>query len=95
MDWKKYFEMMIDWKKLPAYRAEPRIDSLIGYYLEEIISHQLEEKIAGIIPEFPLRKGNIKSELKEKESPDSSYKVDFFCVGSNRVNYIYDINHLF
>jgi len=33
VDWMNYFEMMKDWKKLPAYRAEPRIDSLVGYYL--------------------------------------------------------------
>ena len=88
MDWNEYFKMMIDWKKLPAYRAEPRIDSLIGYYLKDILSSMLGDEITGIIPEFPLRKGTVKSKLKTNEYPDSSYKVDFFCIGSKRINYL-------
>lgn len=30
MNWKDYFDTLEDWKKLPAYRAKPRIDSLSG-----------------------------------------------------------------
>jgi hypothetical protein len=29
MEQDKSFEMMIDWKKLPAYKTEPGIDSII------------------------------------------------------------------
>jgi len=38
MNWNEYFKMMEDWKRLPAYKAEPRIDSLVGFYLPEIVS---------------------------------------------------------
>lgn len=88
MDWNEYFKMMIDWKKLPSYRAEPRIDSLIGYFLNDILSSKYDDQITGIIPEFPLRKGTVKSTLIMRESPDSSYKVDFLCIGAKGINYL-------
>ena len=65
MDWYEYFKMMIDWKKLPAYRAEPRIDSLIGYYLKDILSNELGDQITGIIPEFPLRLGTVNPNIDD------------------------------
>ena len=78
MEWNKYFEMLQDWKLLPAYRAEPRIDSFIGYYLKEILSDKLKDQINGIIPEFPLRLGTINPNINDKNYADRSYKVDFF-----------------
>lgn len=88
MDWNKYFEKMIDWKKLPAYKAEPRIDSLIGYFLDSILSDFLKVEIEGIIPEFPLRLGTIKPEHEGTNYSDRSYKVDFLAVGNNGINYL-------
>ncbi|KMQ49720.1 hypothetical protein CHISP_3384 [Chitinispirillum alkaliphilum] len=60
MDWKHYFEIMKDWKRLPAYKAEPRIDSLIGYYLSDIVAELWNDEITGIIPELPIRLGTVK-----------------------------------
>ena len=80
--------MMIDWKKLPAYRAEPRIDSLIGYYLKDILSNELGDQITGIIPEFPLRLGTVNPNIDDKNYADRSYKVDFFAIGSKGINYL-------
>jgi len=88
MDWNEYFKMMIDWKKLPAYRAEPRIDSLIGYYLKDILSNELGDQITGIIPEFPLRLGTVNPNIDDKNYADRSYKVDFFAIGSKGINYL-------
>lgn len=88
MDWNEYFEMLIDWKKLPAYRAEPRIDSLIGYYLVDILSSKLGDQIIGIIPEFPLRLGTVHPDLNSKNYADRSYKVDFLAIGSKGMNYL-------
>jgi hypothetical protein len=88
MNWKEYFEMMIEWKKLPAYRAEPRIDSLIGYYLDSILKDFLKIEIKGIIPEFPLRIGTLKPAMKDNNSGDRSYKVDFLAIGGNGINYL-------
>jgi len=88
MDWNKYFEMMIDWKKLPAYKAEPRIDSLVGFFLDSILADFLHVEIEGIIPEFPLRLGTIQPEHEGTNYSDRSYKVDFLAVGSNGINYL-------
>lgn len=91
MNWQKYFETMVDWKKLPAYRAEPRIDSFIGYFLPEIASDFLQDKIIGIIPELPLRIGTLRPELKDKDYADRSYKVDFYLLGASGKNYFIEL----
>lgn len=88
MEWKSYFEMLIDWKKLPAYKAEPRIDSLVGYFLKPILEEFLEDEIVGVIPEFPIRLGTVRPELNEKHYANRSYKVDFFAVSKSGVNYL-------
>lgn len=87
MNWQEYFEMMIEWKKLPAYKAEPRIDSLIGYYLKNITSDFLKDKIVGIIPELPIRLGTVYKRHEGTNSADRSYKVDFYLLGESRLNY--------
>jgi hypothetical protein len=60
MNWNEYFEMMKDWKKLPAYKAEPRIDSLVGFYLKDALTDFLGVEIIGIIPELPIRLATVK-----------------------------------
>jgi hypothetical protein len=55
-----YFEMLKDWKMLPAYKVEPRIDSLIGHYLPKIITDFLGVESIGMIPELPIRLATIK-----------------------------------
>lgn len=87
MDWNSYFAMLEDWKRLPAYRAEPRIDSLIGYYLPEMATDFCREKIVGIIPELPLRLGTVRPNLNDKLYADKSYKVDFYLLGETGTNY--------
>jgi len=72
MNWKHYFEMMIDWKKLPAYKTEPRIDSIIGYYLNPILSDYLKVDIEGIIPELPIRLGTVKPKHENTNYSDRS-----------------------
>ncbi len=88
MNWKDYFQMMIDWKKLPAYKAEPRIDSLIGYYLKPILEDYLKAGIEGIIPELPIRLGTVRPEHEGTNYADRSYKVDFFAIGEYHINYL-------
>lgn len=88
MNWKEYFEMMIDWKKLPAYKVEPRIDSLIGYFLKSILEDFLQEKFDEIIPELPIRLGTVKPELEKTNYAERSYKVDFFAIGNKETNYL-------
>jgi hypothetical protein len=84
MNWNSYFRMMRDWKKLPAYRAEPRIDSIVGFYLPDFASDYLNDKITGIIPELPLRLAT----LDEEKTGDKSYKVDFYLLGASGTHYL-------
>lgn len=88
MDWKQYFDTLIDWKQLPAYKAETRIDSLVGFYLKDILTDFLDDPITGIIPELPIRLGTIKPELETTLHAERSYKVDFFAIGSKGKNYL-------
>jgi len=88
MNWNDYFKMMVDWKKLPAYKAEPRIDSLIGYFLPQFIADFLSIEVVGIIPELPIRLGTVFKKYKDTKSQDRSYKVDFLIVGANGKNYL-------
>jgi hypothetical protein len=78
---------MQDWKKLPAYKTEPRIDSLIGFYLPDMASDFLGDKITGIIPELPIRLGTVKPQHGNAPFADKSYKVDFFLLGASGTNY--------
>lgn len=80
MNWTAYFEMMKDWKRLPAYKAEPRIDSLVGHYLPAMLSDLLGEPMTGIVPELPLHIGTLRPEV----SSNQSWKVDFLLVGETR-----------
>jgi len=87
MNWTNYFAMMEDWKRLPAYRAEPRIDSLVGFYLPDMASDNFNDKIVGIIPELPIRLATIKQHHEGTTYADKSYKVDFFLLGESGINY--------
>ncbi len=80
MDWIAYFETMKDWKRLPAYKAEPRIDSLVAAYLPEILGEALGERMSGIVPELPLRIATLRPEIPSNQS----WKVDFLLVGERR-----------
>lgn len=63
-----------DWKKLPAYKAEPRVDFIVAGALPEIIKNKYNCNITVIIPELPIRIGSIYKDL----DIDKSYKVDFY-----------------
>ena len=84
MDFNKYFEMLVDWKKLPAYRLEPRIDTFIGYYLKDIISDLMKTKVIGNIPEFPIRGKTIFNNF----FGEKSFRVDFLLITENNPNYL-------
>ena len=87
MDWNAYFAMMEDWKQLPAYKAEPRIDSLIGFYLSDMASDYFQDTITGIIPELPIRLATVQPQHEGTTYADRSYKVDFYLLGESGTNY--------
>ncbi len=91
MNWHDYFNMMSDWKKLPAYKAEPRVDSFLGFFLPEMFSEFFGDRILGIIPELPLRLGTLKTSLEGTKYAELSYKVDFYLVGISGINYFVEV----
>lgn len=84
MDWAAYFARMKDWKRLPAYRAEPRIDSLVGHFLPRLLPDLLGLEVRALIPELPLRKGTLRPEFVGTVHAERSWKVDFLAVGTDR-----------
>ena len=74
----EYFDMLEDWKRLPAYKLEVRIDSFIGFALPKVIESIYGFKTKTIIPELPIRLGSINRNYKTKTFANRSYKVDFY-----------------
>lgn len=75
-----YFATLRDWKHLPAYKAETRVDSIVGFALPQILSHALDFTVAVVIPELPLRIGSVQPENASAKFANKSFKVDFFVV---------------
>lgn len=80
-----YFKTLEDWKRLPAYKLETRIDSIVGFALPDIIKNVKGYSVKEVIPELPLRIGTLLCEEREKFDKDKwkkiankSNKVDFY-----------------
>lgn len=84
MNWNEYFATLKDWKRLPAYKAEPRIDSLVGHFLPRLLADLLGIEVVAMIPELPLRKGTLRPEFEGTVHAERSWKVDFLAVGPDR-----------
>lgn len=83
-----YFSVLRDWKRLPAYRAEPRVDSIVGFALPEILLHNRNERVTLVIPELPLRIGSVQPQHEGKSFSNKSFKVDFFVMTEGGKNYL-------
>lgn len=88
MDFSRYFSQLADWKRLPAYKAETRIDSLVGYYLADMLSDFLQVPIVGLIPELPIRLATVKPRLEGTPYAERSFKVDFLAIAEHGVCYL-------
>lgn len=75
-----YFATLRDWKKLPAYKAETRVDSIVGFALPQVLKHARGLEVATVIPELPLRIGSVQPKHAAAVFANKSYKVDFFVV---------------
>ena len=76
------FDTLDEWRHLPAYQLERRVDVFFGLLLPEIIEAEfgVTREHMVVIPEFPLHKGLLEFSTKGKED-NQSVKVDFavFC----------------
>lgn len=82
MDIYTAIENLRDWKNLPAYRAEPRVDFVFSVILPELLRQRYQVACKAIIPEFPIRIGTVYPNLKT----DKSFKVDFYALLENGDN---------
>ncbi len=72
-----------EWRHLPAYQLERRVDVFFGLFLREIIEYRFHKPGGVVIPEFPLHKGNVLGE-KDSKRKNESVKVDFAVFCGNR-----------
>jgi len=75
-----YFATLRDWKRLPAYKAETRVDSIVGFALPQVLLHARDLGVAAVVPELPLRIGSVQPQYADAKFANKSYKVDFFVV---------------
>ncbi|UCF60132.1 MAG: hypothetical protein JSV37_10220 [Anaerolineaceae bacterium] len=73
-----YFKLLEDWKQLPSYKLETRIDSFVGFALPVVLVSVCGIQAHVVIPELPIRLGTIYPEHDGKNFANRSYKVDFY-----------------
>ncbi|MDR2950561.1 MAG: hypothetical protein LBV71_15345 [Prevotella sp.] len=85
----RLFDTLDNWRHLPAYQLERRADIFFAIYLPEIIKKRFGSDIDFIIPEFPVRIGNIYTN-KLLPNPNLSFKIDYLvvCKAENKVYFI-------
>ena len=72
----KVLQKLDDWRHLPAYQLERRVDIFFGLLLPEFFESKFGVTDVTVIPEFPLRKGDL-NDTKDNRS----VKVDFAVFG--------------
>ena len=70
----KLFDLLDDWRNLPSYQLERRADIFFALHLETILKKILKVKVDLIIPEFPVRVGEISEKWPEL---NKSFKIDY------------------
>ena len=81
------FDRLDKWRHLPAYQLERRADIFFAIYLNDIIKGKFKEEIQYIIPEFPVRLGNVYSN-KTLNNPNLSFKIDYVAI-SNKAKKVF------
>ena len=51
------FNCLDDWKQLPSYQMERRVDIFFSLYLSRILKKKFGTPISYVLPEFPIRIG--------------------------------------
>lgn len=73
----KLFSRLDLWRNLPAYQLERRADIFFSIYLDDIFKSKFGYDIDLIIPEFPVRVGDI---IVNQPRKNQSYKIDYVAV---------------
>lgn len=75
----KLFDTLDNWRNLPAYQLERRVDIFFAVYLADILEKKFGANIDILIPEFPVRIGSIYPD-KKLSNPNLSFKIDYLAV---------------
>lgn len=78
----KLFDLLDDWRILPAYQLERRADIFFAIYLPDILKDNFGVDIEFIIPEFPVRVGTVAPNTKS--NPNLSFKIDYVAVSNSK-----------
>ena len=79
------FDFLDKWRHLPAYQLERRADIFFALYMPEIIAYKFALDTKVIIPEFPIRIG----EIFHDTSINKSFKVDYLIVTGRSNHFIF------
>ena len=74
------FDLMDKWRHYPNWQLERRADIFFALYLEEILSVVNVEKVNVIVPEFPVRIGEIYDADVNK-----SKKIDYVVLSESEI----------
>ncbi len=82
----KLFDLLDDYRHLPAYQLERRADIFFALYLESVIEEKFKIKPDFIFPEFPIRIGSIHTNIEINKS----FKIDYliFSKSSKRIFFV-------
>lgn len=80
----KLFTRLDTWRHLPAYQLERRADIFFSIYLNDIIKSKCGHTVDLIIPEFPVRVGDI---YERERGVNLSFKIDYvvLCESAGKV----------
>ena len=74
----KILRQLDDWRHLPAYQLERRVDMLFGMFLPAVIGaeYDVAPDSCTVLPEFPLHKGKLGGKPENSDN-NQSVNVDF------------------
>ena len=75
----KIFDILDDWRHLPAYQLERRSDIFFASYLPQLIKAKFSYNIDFIIPEFPIRIGHVSD---SQSRINQSFRIDYLLYDS-------------
>lgn len=75
------FDLLTDWRQLPAYQLERRADIFFAFYLEDLLTYCgyfAEENQLSVIPEFPAK----------QEHMNLSDRIDYMVASDDKMVYV-------
>lgn len=75
------FDRLDHWRTFPTYQLERRADIFFALYLPEVLEKLYGFHVDKILPEFPVRYGDVHP---EKEDWNKSYRIDYVAVDKNQ-----------